>query len=147
MNVVRNSLTSQLKRSGFQGLRRPVKAVDILGRSLNDVNGKFKSLEEFTLEDNDKIHTELEGRKMCRAWNEVGHHFLGVLAHGCTKYNWSHERWDEQNSRKAWKLEDICCSTKIGSPGSRLPRTFVQGNLRCLRDGELLVELGQSLEM
>ncbi|XP_055822010.1 uncharacterized protein LOC129890490 [Solanum dulcamara] len=38
-------------------------AVEILGKRLNKVDGKFKSLEEFTLEKNNNIRKELEVRK------------------------------------------------------------------------------------
>uniref|UniRef100_M1DUH7 Uncharacterized protein n=1 Tax=Solanum tuberosum TaxID=4113 RepID=M1DUH7_SOLTU len=35
--------------------------VELLGRCLNEVDGKFKTLEEFTLEENGNICKELEG--------------------------------------------------------------------------------------
>lgn len=38
-------------------------AVEALGKHLNQFDGKFKTLEEFTLEENDNIRKELDGRK------------------------------------------------------------------------------------
>uniref|UniRef100_M1AU52 Uncharacterized protein n=1 Tax=Solanum tuberosum TaxID=4113 RepID=M1AU52_SOLTU len=37
--------------------------IEILGRRLNEVDGKFKTLEDFTLDENDNIRKELEGRQ------------------------------------------------------------------------------------
>lgn len=38
-------------------------ALEILDRRLNELNSKFKTLEEFTLDENDNIHKNLDGRK------------------------------------------------------------------------------------
>uniref|UniRef100_M1BBD4 Uncharacterized protein n=1 Tax=Solanum tuberosum TaxID=4113 RepID=M1BBD4_SOLTU len=37
-------------------------AAEILGQCLNAVDGKFKTLKEFTLEETDNMHKKLEGR-------------------------------------------------------------------------------------
>uniref|UniRef100_M1DBY7 Uncharacterized protein n=1 Tax=Solanum tuberosum TaxID=4113 RepID=M1DBY7_SOLTU len=38
-------------------------AVEILGRRLNVADGKFKTLEDFTLEETENLRKELEGRQ------------------------------------------------------------------------------------
>ena len=39
-------------------------AVEVLGKRLNKFDGKFKTLEDFTLEENDDIWKELNGIKL-----------------------------------------------------------------------------------
>uniref|UniRef100_M1D8Q3 Uncharacterized protein n=1 Tax=Solanum tuberosum TaxID=4113 RepID=M1D8Q3_SOLTU len=59
--------------------------VEILGKRLNKVNGKFKTLEDFTIQKNDHIRKELEGRqraefKMKEAITSLECHLMEALS-------------------------------------------------------------------
>ena len=53
-------------------------AVEILGRRMNATERKFKTLEDFTLEETENIRTELEGRQQAEFEMKEATTSLGV---------------------------------------------------------------------